>query len=679
MTNPLLEIRGLPPFSAIRPEQVEPAVRQILKENRSNVQRLLDENTDYTWDNLIAPLESMDDRLSRSWSPVSHMNSVVNTEDLRNAYNACLPLLTEYATELGQNEDLFRAYRQIAEGSEYDRLNPSQKKVIDNAMRDFRLSGIQLEADKRTRYKVIMQELSMLASKFSDNVLDATNAWSRHISDEQLLSGLPETARSLARQAAQNKQMDGWLFTLDFPSYHPVLTYADNRELREEMYTAYATRASDQGPYAGQWDNTPIMESILALRHEAALLLGFNNHAERSLAKKMAQSTRQVMDFLHDLAERSRGRAETELGEVRDYARVNHAMEDLQAWDIPYYSEKLRQHNYAISQEELKPYFPEPHVVSGLFSVAERLYGLRIEKADGVDTWHQDVRFYRIFDAAGELRGQFYLDLYARPHKRGGAWMDECISRRMAEGKSQIPVAYLTCNFSPPIGDDPALFTHDEVITLFHEFGHGLHHMLTKVDYSSISGINGVAWDAVELPSQFMENWCWEREALDLMASHYKTGEHLPDDLFQRMHNARNFQSAMQMVRQLEFALFDFRIHLEYDLTAGARIPEILEEVRNQVSVIQPPAFNRFPNSFTHIFSGGYAAGYYSYKWAEVLSSDAFSAFEENGIFDSETGAKFLSSILEQGGSRDPMELFIAFRGREPTIDALLRHSGLAA
>jgi oligopeptidase A len=679
MNNPLLELDGLPPFSRVRPEHVEPAIDRLLAECREGVKRLLAKNSHYTWENLVAPLEALDDRLSRAWSPVGHLNAVVNSEELREAYNACLPKLSEYATEMGQNEDLFQAYRQIADGGEYEKLDTAQRKIIDNALRDFRLSGVELEQAKRERYKAIMQELSQLTSRFSDNVLDATNAWHRQVTDESELAGLPETARALARQTAEQRELEGWVFTLEFPSYYPVMTYADNRGLREELYTAYVTRASDQGPHAGQWDNAPLMEQIMNLRHEAAQLLGFGNYAERSLETKMADSPQQVLEFLNDLAARSKPMAEQELQAVRDFARAEDGLEELQTWDIAYYSEKLRQQQYAISQEELKPYFPQPRVVSGLFGIVERLYGLGITEVDGVDTWHEDVRFYRIHDAGGELRGEFYLDLYARPHKRGGAWMDECISRRRGKKGIQIPVAYLTCNFSPPIGDDPALFTHDEVITLFHEFGHGLHHMLTRIDYAGVSGISGVAWDAVELPSQFMENWCWEREALDLIAGHYRSGEKIPAELYARMMQAKNFQSAMQMVRQLEFALFDFRLHHEFDPATGARVHDVLEEVRRQVSVVQPPAFNRFENGFTHIFSGGYAAGYYSYKWAEVLSADAFSAFEEAGIFNRDTGRRFLSSILEQGGSREPMELFVEFRGREPTIDALLRHSGLAA
>jgi oligopeptidase A len=679
MTNPLLDQNGLPPFSRIKPEHVKPAIETLLSESRQLVEQLLQQHSQYSWNNLIEPLDAMDDRINRAWSPVSHMNSVMNTEALRDAYNECLPILSEYGTDMGQHEGLYRAYRQIAEGDEYQRLDTAQKKVIDNALRDFCLSGIELDQVARDRYKAIQQKLSRLTSHYSDNVLDATNAWHKQLTDESLLAGLPESARDLARQTAEQRDLDGWVFTLEFPSYYPVLTYADNRELREELYTAYVTRASDQGPHAGQWDNTATMEQIMALRHEAAQLLEYSNYAERSLATKMAESTSHVMSFLEDLAKRSKPAAQQELEEVRHFAREIHGHDELLAWDIAYYSEKLRQKKYAISQEELKPYFPEPRVVSGLFAIVARLYGLQVEAVTGIDSWHEDVAFYRIRDAAGEVRGEFYLDLYARPHKRGGAWMDECISRRRSTSGLQIPVAYLTCNFSPPIGDKPALFTHDEVITLFHEFGHGLHHMLTKIDYAGVSGISGVAWDAVELPSQFMENWCWEREALDLFSSHFESGEKIPEALYQRMQQARNFQSAMQMIRQIEFAIFDLRIHRDYSNERGARIHDTLNTVREQVAVVDAPAFNRFENGFTHIFGGGYAAGYYSYKWAEVLSADAFSAFEENGIFCRDTGNKFLECILEQGGSREPMELFMEFRGREPSIDALLRHSGLAA
>lgn len=678
MNNTLLQMDGLPQFSKIKPEHVEPAIDALLAENRQAVADLLAATTEYSWDNLVQPLEELDERLGRVWSPVSHLNSVMNSDELRKAYNACLPKLSDYGTEMGQHEGLYQAFKQIADSADYALLDTAQKKIIDNAMRDFRLSGIDLPKDKQARYKAIMQEMSALTSKFSENVLDATNAWALQITDESRLSGLPESALGMAKQIAEREEQEGWVFNLEYPSYLPVMTYADDRELRREVYTAFVTRASDAGPHDKKFDNAPIMEQILALRHETALLLGFKNYAEKSLATKMAQSTDQVLAFLNDLAERSLPLAKQELDELRAFARQTHGMDELEAWDIGYYSEKLQQHKYAISQEELKPYFPENKVLSGMFKVVERLYGFNILERHDIDVWHKDVRFFEINDARG-VRGQFYLDLYARPHKQGGAWMADCVSRMQTAAGVQVPVAYLTCNFSPPIGSEPALFNHDEVQTMFHEFGHGLHHMLTQVDYPGVSGISGVPWDAVELPSQFMENWCWQKEALADIAGHYKTGEPLPDELFNKMIAAKNFQSAIQMVRQLEFSIFDFRMHQEYDPAKGGRIYEILDSVRQQVAVIEPPSFNRFPHSFSHVFAGGYAAGYYSYKWAEVLSADAFAAFEETDIFDRDTGLKFLTTVLEQGGSREPMELFIEFRGREPSIDALLRHSGLAA
>jgi oligopeptidase A len=678
MNNPLLDLSGLPRFDAIRPEYIVPAIEHVLAENRTAVARLLDETTEFTWTTLVEPLEDLGDRLNRVWSPVGHLNAVVNSEALRDAYLACLPKLSAYATELGQNEGLYQAYRNVAESPAYEGLDPAQRKVIDNALRDFRLSGVTLSAKDKDRYRDAVQELTTLMAKFQQNLLDATNAWTCPISDEGRLAGLPASARSLAAQAAAQRGLEGWLLTLEFPSYLAVMTYADDRDLRYQVYEAFVTRASDEGPHAGQYDNTPLMERILALRHEEARLLGFANYAERSLATKMASSARHVLEFLHDLARRSVPVARAELAELESYAREHHGLERLEAWDVSYYSEKLRQHRYAISQEELKPYFPASRVLGGMFEVVRRLYGMQVRECPDVAIWHRDVTFFEIRDAAGGLRGQFYLDLYARPHKRGGAWMDECVVRKRRGDDVQTPVAYLTCNFTPPVDNDPALLTHQEVLTLFHEFGHGLHHMLTRIDHPSVAGIQGVAWDAVELPSQFMENWCWQREALPLISSHYQSGEPLPDALFERLLAARNFQSGMQMVRQLEFALFDFRMHLEFDPAVGGRIYALLDEVRREVAVMQPPSFNRFPHSFAHIFAGGYAAGYYSYKWAEVLSSDAFSLFEEKGIFDMETGLRFLTAVLEQGGSRDAMELFIDFRGREPQIDALLRHSGIA-
>ena len=679
MNNPLLENETLPAFSEILPEHIEPALDAVLKEAKLAVDNLLSTMKTPTWETLVLPMEELDARIHQVWSPVSHLNSVMNSEELRAAYNACLPKLSEFGTDLGQNEDLYEAYKAIAISDQYQLLDVAQKKVIDNSLRDFRLSGVELSQTKRDQFKTISQSLSELTAKFEENVMDSTQSWQKNITDESLLSGLPDSAKAMAAQVAQRANKKGWLFTLDFPSYLPLITYADNRALRKEVYTAFATRASDQGINGDQWDNTSVIAEILSLRHQLANLIGFDNHAERSIETKMAQSSQQVLDFLGDLATRSKPIAEKEFVELQSFAKENTELRGVEAWDMTYFSEKLRQQRYAISQEEIKSYFPEDKVVSGLFAVVNRLYGLNIVERHDIDVWHPSVRFFDIFDESGALRGQFYLDLYARSHKRGGAWMDECLSHRLTPNGLQIPVAYLTCNFSEPIGDKPALFSHDEVTTLFHEFGHGLHHMLTKIHYAGVSGINGVPWDAVELPSQFMENWCWEREALDLISGHFETGETLPSALFDKMIAARNFQSAMVMIRQLEFSLFDFRLHLEFDPEQEGQAEKVLAEVREEISVVIPPAFSRFGHSFSHIFAGGYAAGYYSYKWAEVLSADAFSKFEEKGIFDRKTGVEFLQAILEQGGSREPMDLFVEFRGRKPEIDALLRHSGIAA
>jgi len=678
-TNPLLDLSGLPRFSAIRAEHVEPAVDAALSANRAAIERLLAEVREPTWAGFVQPIEDMNERLARLWSPVSHLNAVMNNDVLRQAYNACLPKLSAYWTELKQDERLYRALKAVAARPDYAELTAAQKKIIDNALRDFRLSGAELQDAAKQRFKEIEQELSTLQSKFDDNLLDATNAWEYLTGDEGELAGLPDSARSAARAAAEHDGKPGWKFTLHMPSYLPVMMYADHRELRRKMYEAYVTRASEQGPNAGKWDNSANMRRIVQLRAEKARLLGFPHFAALSVQTKMAESTEEVFAFLRDLAARSRPAAHKELAELRAFAAERFGARELEAWDIPYYSEKLRLERYAFSEEDLRPYFPAPQVVGGMFDVVRRLYGLDIHEVKGVDLWHPDARFYEIRDAGGQVRGRFYMDLYARAHKRGGAWMDDCMSRKRDAGGVQVPVAYLTCNFTPPVDGKPALFTHDEVTTLFHEFGHGLHHMLTLVDYVSVAGINGVKWDAVELPSQFMENWCWERQALDVLARHHETGASLPDELFRKMVAARNFQSAMQMVRQLEFSLFDMRLHSDYDPNGPKTILQLLAEVREEVAVLSPPAFNRFANSFGHVFAGGYAAGYYSYKWAEVLSADAFSKFEENGVFDRRTGEEFLHNILEQGGAYEPMELFVRFRGRRPTIDALLRHSGLAA
>ena len=677
MTNPLLSMDGLPPFSQIKPEHVKPAIEQAIADCKARIAEVLKQTEPQTWDSLVAPLEEVDDRLGRIWSPVSHLNSVVNSNELREAHDGCLPLLSEYQTFVGQHEGLYQAFQQLAASDEYPRLSEPQRQQIENTLRDFRLSGIGLPKEQQQRYGEIVARLSELASNFSNQVMDATLGWQRHVTDEAELAGLPESAKAAAQQLAASRELEGWLFTLDIPSYLPVIMYSDNRALREEIYTAFATRASDQGPNAGKWDNSLLMDEIVALRHELAQLLGFATYADYSLATKMADKPAQVLGFLNDLATRSRPQAQQDLAELRQFALEQFGVSELAAWDLSYYAEKLKQHRYAISDEVLRPYFPAPRVLAGLFETVRRLFGLRIQQRLAVETWHPDVNFYDIFDSQGELRGSFYLDLYARPHKRGGAWMDDCIGRRFRQdGSLQRPVAYLTCNFNGPVGDKPALFTHDEVVTLFHEFGHGLHHMLTRIEVAGVAGIHGVPWDAVELPSQFMENWCWEPEALAFLSGHHETGEPLPQAELDRLLAARNFQSAMQMLRQLEFSLFDFRLHHEFDPAQGARVQAVLDDVR-KLSVFPAPAFNRFQHSFSHIFAGGYAAGYYSYKWAEVLSADAFSRFEEEGIFNAKTGADFLHQILEMGGSRSPMELFRAFRGREPTIDALLRHCGI--
>ncbi|XEI32823.1 oligopeptidase A [Aeromonas veronii] len=680
MNNPLLTMDSLPPFSQIQPDQVQPAVMQAIADCKQKISDVLAQRDPHTWDSLIAPLEEVNDRLSRIWSPVSHLNSVLNSEALREAHDACLPLLSEFQTYVGQHEGLYQAYLALSQSDDFPLLSGAQRKEIQNTLRDFRLSGIGLPAEAQQRYGEIQARLSELASRFSNNVLDATQGWHKLVADESELAGLPDSVRAAARQMAELKGKEGWLFTLDIPSYLPVMMYADNRELRAEMYEAFTTRASDQGPNAGKWDNSAIMSELLTLRRELAQLLGFANYAELSLATKMADKTEQVVRFLTDLAAKSLPQGKAELEEIRAFAAEQHGQSELAAWDLGYYAEKLKQHKFSISDEQLRPYFPASKVVKGLFEVVKRVFGMKVRERLGIDTWHPDVRFYDIFDADDELRGSFYLDLYAREHKQGGAWMDVCLGRRYRQdGSLQKPVAYLTCNFNGPVDGKPALFTHNEVVTLFHEFGHGIHHMLTRIDVAGVAGINGVAWDAVELPSQFLENWCWESEALAFISGHYETGEPLPADLLEKMLTARNFQAAMQMLRQLEFALFDFRLHQEFDPANPAQLPALLDEVRSQVAVMTPPAFNRFQHSFSHIFAGGYAAGYYSYKWAEVLSADAFSRFEEEGIFNPVTGQSFLKNILEKGGSKEPMELFRAFRGREPKVDALLRHSGIAA
>lgn len=674
MSNPLLESHALPPFSRILPEHVVPAIETILADSRARVAELVSQTTP-GWDSLPAVMEELDDRLNQAWSPVSHLNAVSNSEAWREAYNACLPLLSAYATEIGQNEVLCGLYRELKEGPVFTTLDQAQQQVVDNALRDFRLSGVDLPAEKKQRYAEIAERLSTLCSKFSDNVLDATQSWKLHLPDELRLGGLPDTARALLAQLARQNDLPGHAVTLDFPSYLAVMTHAEDRSLREEVYTAYVTRASEVGPDAGKFDNSALIEEILALRQEEAVLLGYESYADVSLVPKMASSVDEVVRFLGDLAVKARPYAQKDFAELQQFARERFGLEDLKPWDVTYVSEKLREEKYAISQEQLRQYFPAERVVAGMFDIVTRLFSVEIRKVQA-DVWHEDVGYYEILES-GAVIASFYLDLYARANKRGGAWMADCRVRRVRAEGVQKPVAFLTCNFNPPVDGRPALLTHDEVTTLFHEFGHGLQHMLTRVNVAGVSGINGVAWDAVELPSQFMENWCWEPEALALLSGHVESGEPLPQDLLQKMLAAKNFQSGMQTVRQLEFGLFDMEIHRQRGLTI-ADVQRILNEVRARTAVIPAPAFNRFQHGFTHIFAGGYAAGYYSYKWAEVLSADAFSRFEEEGIFNGATGKAFRDTVLALGGAVNAAEVFRAFRGREPSVEALLRHSGMA-
>lgn len=676
MTKAILDISGLPRFSKISIEDIEPAIDSLINENKKKIDELLNQDN-LEWKNLLAELEKIDNRLSRIWSPVSHMNSVVNTEKIRKAHDNCLPKLSAYSTELSQNQKLYSAYNNIRESNEYDKLDNSEKKIIENALLKFKLSGVALDHGEKKKFKEIKTKLTSLKSKYEQNVLDATQSFRIHIDEKSELEGLPDFVIDMAKQAAKQEDLKGWLFTLDAPSFISVMTYSDKRKFREEMYQAYTTRASNKGPNAGEYDNTQVMEDILSGRKELSEILGFNNYAEVSIADKMAETTDDVLSFLNNLVVKSKLQAIKEYDNLKQFALETCNIKKLEAWDIMYVSEKLKQKEYGISQEELKPYFPAEKVLSGLFEIVRKLYGITITEVNGIDVWHKDVKFYEIKDDENQIRGQFYLDLYARNNKRGGAWMDECIGRMKCDNNIQVPVAYLTCNLTPPVGGKPALLNHDEVTTLFHEFGHGLQHMLTKIDWLFVSGISGVEWDAVELPSQFMENWCWEKEGLELISSHVESGEALPEKLYRKLLKAKNFQSAMMMVRQLEFALFDFRLHMEYGTDVFKGIQQLLDEVRQQVAVVIPPEFNQFQHGFSHIFAGGYAAGYYSYKWAEVLSADAYSKFEETGIFNQDTGKAFLHAILETGGSEKAMDLFKRFRGREPEIDALLKHSGL--
>ena len=672
--NPLLDFSGLPRFPDIRPEHVTPAVDELLAAARKAVEACAADAREPTWQNFVAPMEDANERLSRAWGQVSHLHSVMDSPELRAVYNENLPRITQYYAELGQHEGLFKKFKALKAAAGFKALSAAQQKIVDNELRDFRLGGAELPAADKRRFMEIQQKLAALSARFEENLLDATNAFAHLVENRDDLAGIPEDVLEMAAAAARAEGKAGWKFSLHMPSYLPVMQYADNRALRETLYRAYVTRASEFGP--DTLDNTALIRDIVRLRREAAKLLGFNNYAEVSLESKMAETPDQVLDFLNQLATRARPYAERDMQELREFAARELGLNDLQAWDIAYASEKLRVARYSFSDHEVKQYFPEPEVLAGMFKVVETLYGLHIRPSKA-PVWHADVKFFEINDHSGQKIGEFYLDLYARASKRGGAWMDDAITRRKKGEGIQTPVAYLNCNYTAPLPGKPALFTHDEVITLFHEFGHGLHHLLTRIEDLGVSGINGVEWDAVELPSQFMENFCWEWDVLRHMTKHVDSGATLPRELFDKMLAAKNFQAGMQTMRQIEFSLFDMHLHYDFDPDGQESALDLLNRIRARVAVVVPPAYNRFPNNFSHIFAGGYAAGYYSYKWAEVLSADAYALFEENGVLNPEVGHRFWSEILAQGGARPAIESFKAFRGREPTIDALLRHNGM--
>ncbi|HET9034195.1 MAG TPA: M3 family metallopeptidase [Dokdonella sp.] len=678
MTNPLLEPTGLPRFSEILPEHVEPAIDAILADYQNGVDTLLASTAPRRFGNVIDVCEQLENRLSRAWAPVGHLHGVKDSEALREAYARAQDKIVAFSSALGQNRELYAAVKAVAESEEFANLPLAARTLIEHELRDFVLAGVALDEPARSRYREISSELATLSTEFEEAVLDATDAWTEHIVDQAGLAGIPESGRSVLRADAEEKELDGWLITLKQPSVQAVLTHADDRDLRARVYRAYGTRASEHSD-GGKFDNSARIEKIMALRHESAQLLGFASTAEESLATKMAKSPDQVISFLRNFVAKARPMAENDLAELRTFAADELQITDLQPWDIAYAAEKLREQKYALNEEELKPYFPLPAVIEGLFAVIGRVLGVSVRLRENVDVWHDDARYYDLLDADGKVFAGCYVDLYARSGKRGGAWMDVCSSRLRKGDAVQLPIAFLVCNFAPPTASAPSLLTHDDVITLFHEFGHGLHHMLTEVDYAGVSGISGVEWDAVELPSQFMENFAWKREGLDLIARHWKAGERLPNELFERMQAARNFQSGLFLVRQLEFGLFDFRMHHEFDPVIGARTMEVLDEVRREVSVLTPPSWHRFPHAFTHIFAGGYGAGYYSYLWAEVLSADAFERFEQEGVFNTEVGKAWREAILAVGGSRPALDSFIAFRGREPSPDALLRSYGVVA
>lgn len=676
--NPLLHIEGLPIFSALKPEHIYPAVKQAIDNCVNVIKQVSASEVRPTWDSVIAPIEEADDKFSKIWAVVSHLNGVCNTPKLREAHDSCLPLIAEYSTWAGQYQPLFEVLKRIRESDEFLLLTAAQRRSIENTLRDFKLTGVDLPAKEKERFAQISAELSQLQSDFANHVLDATHSFVKQVTNKDDLKGIPAGALKLAKAEAEKREMEGWVFTLDMPSYLPLLMYADNRELRREMYEAYNTRASELGPDAGKFDNFEVMEKILKLRHEMAGLLGFESYAHLSLATKMAKDPKEVMDFLEDLARKSKPQGKREMAELEDYAKEQ-GCDKLEPWDVTYYSEKLKQAQFSISEEELRPYFPVDKVVAGLFECARRVYDITIRPRFGVDVWHDDVSCYDVYDNFGSKIGTFYLDLYAREGKRGGAWMDECQSRRYRkDGALQLPVAYLVCNFTPPVGGKQAQLTHGEVVTLFHEFGHGLNQLLTRIDIADVSGINGVPWDAVELPSQFNEEFAWQSEVLNFLSSKVSTGEPLPEEKLKALLAAKNYHSAMAMLRQLEFALFDFKLHLDYLPELGGRIFETQCMVRDEVAVVPQYPDSRFANSFTHIFAGGYAAGYYSYKWAEVLAADAFGRLLEDGIFSGRAGRDFRDCILAVGGAEDPMTAFVKFRGRKPSVDALLKQSGIS-
>tara|TARA_R110002110_G_scaffold65206_5_gene180095 strand:+ start:39224 stop:41266 length:2043 start_codon:yes stop_codon:yes gene_type:complete len=677
MSNPLLLDYDLPPFKKIRVEHIVPAIEEILKDNLEKINQVA-KSQPTKWEALIKPLEALDDRLHRAWSPVSHLNSVMSNDALREAYNECLPKISDYATQVGQHQALFDAFLKIHKSKDFNDLDEAQQKVITNAIRDFKLQGIALPETEQAKFKKIKNQLSELQSNFQDNLLDATDAWHLDIVDINDLKGVPEASINLLAAKAKEQKVKGYRLGLDYPCFHAIVTYAENRQLRETMYQAFVTRASDQSPSKPEFDNSENINKILKLRQQLAQMLGYETYAHYSLERKMANSVEEVFGFLRDLAEKSKPFAEKEMQVLRDFAQQTDKLDSLQPWDMSFYTEKLRNKTFSVSQEALRPYFPVDKVLSGMFAVVGKVFGVQVDPLKNVETWHKDVQVFSVLDKDKNLRGKFFLDLFAREKKRQGAWMDDAIVRRVHTDQAlQHPAAYVTCNFRPANSGQPALLTHDEVITLFHEFGHALHHMLTQIDHSDVSGINGVPWDAVELPSQFLENFCWQKEALPLISSHVETNEPLPEALFEKLLQTKYFMTGMHVVRQLEFALFDFRIHHEFDEQKTGQVQAILDEVRKDISVSPLASYNRFQHSFAHIFSGGYAAGYYSYLWAEVLSSDAFARFKEEGLFEPTVGLSFLENILEKGGSQEPDILFKAFRGRGPKIDYLLEDYGL--